>query len=107
METLKKIEALIQKEFKNGLLPHLQPNAKNCSYIPGSDQSSIFVALYEEYKKLDEMDVQKILHNRVILVHGNPLDYDYGWNIKSLALLYDVDKKMMVHGEITTLIFLL
>ena len=99
-ETLRKVEALIQAEFKNGLPPHLHFNAKSLSYSPGTDQSRIFVASHSEFKRLHARDVQKILHKHVILVHGNPLDYSYGWDLDSFGHLYDIDRKMMVHGEI-------
>ena len=99
-KTLNILEPLIQKEFRNGLPPHLQPNAKSLSYVPGSDQSRIFVMSHQEFKKLGARDVQAILHERLILVHGNPLDFDYGWNLESFNELYDVDRKTTVHGEI-------
>ena len=96
--TLKKIEARIQADFKNGLPPHLQPSAQNKDYIPGSNQSRIYVTSHSEFSKLDAVDVQKILRERVILVHGNPIDYDYGWDLASFGRIYDVDKKTNVHG---------
>jgi hypothetical protein len=99
-ETLRKVEALIQADFKNGLPPHLQPNAKSMEYIPESDQSRIFVASHSEFTRLQARDVQRILRERVILVHGNPSDYNYGWDLESFGRLYDVDKKVTVHGEI-------
>ena len=34
-----------------------------------------------------------------MLVHGNELDYNYGWNLKSFARLYDVDKKISLLGK--------
>lgn len=98
--TLRLVEARIQAEFKNGLPPHLQPDAKSMSYVPGSDQSRIFVSSHSEFLSLSAGDVQKILRERLILVHGNPSDYDYGWNLESFGRLYDVDKKTTVHGEI-------
>ena len=99
-ETLRKVEALIQAEFKNGLPPHLHSNAKSLSYSPGTDQSRIFIASHLECKRLHARDVQKILHEHVILVHGNPLDYSYGWDLDSFGHRYDVDRKTMVYGEI-------
>lgn len=70
------------------------------SYSPGTDQSRIFVASHSEFTGLHARDVQKILRERVILVHGNPLDYSYGWDLDSFGRLYDVDRKATVHGEI-------
>jgi hypothetical protein len=99
-ETLRKVEALIQDEFKNGLPPHLQPNAKSIEYIPGSDQSGIFLTSHSEFSALHARVVQKILRHRLILVHGNPIDYSYGWDLESFGRLHDVDKKVNVHGEI-------
>jgi hypothetical protein len=99
-ETLKKVEARIQAEFKNGLPPHLQPDAKSMEYSPGTGQSRIFVASHVEFARLHARDIQKILRQRVILVHGNSFDYDYGWDLESIGRLYDVDKKTTVHGEI-------
>jgi hypothetical protein len=32
-------------------------------------------------------------------VHGNALERDYGWDLESFGELYDVDKKVNVHGE--------
>ena len=102
-ETLRKVEASIQADFKNGLLPHLQPNAKTMEYLPGSDQSRIFVASHSEFSKLHARDVQRILRDRIILVHGNPLDYNYGWDLESFGRVYDVDMQTTVHGGIITL----
>jgi hypothetical protein len=95
-----KVEALIQADFKNDLPPHLQPNAKSFAYVPGSDQSRIFVASYLEFKSLNARDIQKVLRERLILVHGVPFDYSYGWDLESFGQLYDVDKKVTVHGEL-------
>jgi hypothetical protein len=99
-KTLMKVEALIQASFKNGVPPHLQPNAKSIKYSPGSDQSRIFVALHSEFSNMRAMDVQSILRERIILVHGNPLDYSYGWDLESFGWLHDVDKKVSVQGNI-------
>ena len=95
------LEARIQADFKNGLPPHLQPNARNLEYIPGSEQSRIYVASHSEFSKLHAKDVQRILRHRLILVHGNPIDYDYGWDLESFGRIYDVDKTANVHGEFT------
>lgn len=100
-ETLRRLEARIQGDFINGLPPHLQPNAKSMEYVPGSDQSRIFVASYSEFSSLHARDVQNILRERLILVHGTPSDYKYGWDLDSFGRLYDVDKKINVHGEFT------
>ena len=67
--------------------------------MPGSDQSRIFVASHQEYSKLDDADIQNILRERLILVHGNPFDYRYGWDLETFGRIYDVDKKITVHGE--------
>ena len=99
-ETLRKVKALIQAEFKNGLPPHLQSNAKSHSYLPRSDQSWIFVASHSEFIKLHAKEVQRILRKHVILVHRQSFDYNYGWDLKSIGHLYDIDKKMTVHSEI-------
>jgi hypothetical protein len=97
-ETLRKVEARIQAEFKNGLPPHLQPNAKSTEYMPGTDQSRIFVASHSEFMNLHAREIQKILRQRIILVHGCPLDYNYGWDLESFGRLYDVNRKTTVHG---------
>ena len=60
-ETLKKVEAHIQANFKNGLPPHLLPSAKSMTYSPGSDQSQIFVASHSEFSSLNTRDIQRIL----------------------------------------------
>ena len=99
-ETLRRIEARIQADFKDNLPPHLQPNAKNMEYVSGSDQSRIYVTSHSDFSQLEDKEVQKILRKRLILVHGIPLDYDYRWDLKSMGRLYDVDKKTVVHGEI-------
>jgi len=98
-DTLRKIEARIQADFKDGLPPHLQPDANSKEYLPGSDQSGIYVSSHSEFSILNAKDIQKILRERVILVHGVPFDYDYGWDLESIGRLYDVDKKTNVHGE--------
>jgi hypothetical protein len=99
-ETLRIIESRIQADFKNGLPPHLQPNAKSREYVPGSDQSRIFVSRHSDFSGLHARDIQSILRQRLILVHGVPIDYDYGWDLESISRLYDVDKKTNVHGEV-------
>lgn len=99
-ETLRRLESLIQNEFINGLPPHLQPNAKSRTYIPGSNQSRIFVASHSEFSRLEDREVQGILRERIVLVHDNPLDYDYKWDLKSFGRLYDVEKKTTIHGGI-------
>ena len=38
------------------------------------------------------------------MVHDNPLDYDYKWDLKSFARLYDVEKKTTIHGEMKILL---
>jgi len=98
-ETLRRVEARIQAAFINGLPPHLQPSAKSREYVPASNQSRIFVASHSEFSKIHPREVQKILRDRIILVHGNPSDYDYGWDLESFGRLYDVDKEINVHGE--------
>lgn len=98
--TLRKVEARIQADFKNGLPPHLQPDSKNMEYVPGSDQSRIFVASHSEFSSLHARDIQRILRNRLILVHGNPLGYNHGWDLESIGRVYDVDQKTTVQGEI-------
>lgn len=102
VDTLKKLEARILADFKDGLPPHLQPNAKNPKYEPGSGQSRIFVASHSEFSSLHAREIQRILRDRAILVHGNTFDYDYGWDLESFGRLYDVDKKAYVQGEIGT-----
>lgn len=69
------------------------------TYAPGSDQSRIFVASHSDFLSLDARDIQTILRERLILVHGNSFDYNYGWNLESFARLHDIDKKVWVHGE--------
>ena len=49
---------------------------------------------------LHDQDVQRILRERLILVHGNTFDYNYGWDLKSFGRLHDVDKMMTVHGKV-------
>lgn len=99
-ETLLKLEARIQAGFHDGLPPHLQPRAKSMTYTPGSDQSRIFVASHSDFSSLHPREVQRILRERLILVHGTPFDYQYGWDLESFGRLHDVDKKITVNGEI-------
>jgi hypothetical protein len=66
--------------------------------VPGSDQSRIYVTSHTEFSTLSAREVQSILRQRFILVHGNPFDYNYGWDLESFGRLYDVDKKTNVHG---------
>jgi hypothetical protein len=97
---LRKVEALIQADFQNGLPPHLQPNAKSVEYASGSGQSKIFVSSQSEFSSLDATVVQNILRHRIILVHGCGFDYNYGWDLQSFGRIYDVDKNISVQGEI-------
>ena len=96
---MRKVEASIQSEFKNGLPPHLQPDAKSKMYIHHSEQSRIFVTSHSEFKTLHAGEIQNILCDCLVLVHGNPLDYDYGWDLESFRWVHDVDQKTVVHGE--------
>jgi hypothetical protein len=70
------------------------------SYVPGSDQSRIFVTSSSEFSSLNAREIQSVLRERLILVHGNPSDYKYGWDLESFGRVYDVDKKITVHGKI-------
>lgn len=97
--TLRKIEARIKADFKDGLPPHLQPNAKSKDYVPGADQSRIYVSSHSEFLNLHAKDIQTILRERLILVSGVPIDYNYGWDLDSMDRLHDVDKKTNVHGR--------
>jgi hypothetical protein len=99
-ETLKILEERIQADFINGIPPHLQPNAKNPEFEPGSSQSRIFVASHSEFSNLHARDVQRILRQRVILVHGNTFEHNYGWDLESFGRLFDVDRKTVAVGEI-------
>jgi len=69
--------------------------------MPGSDQSRIYVTSHSEFSALHARDIQKILRDRLILVHGNPLDYNYRWDLESFGRVYDVDKTTTVQGEIS------
>jgi hypothetical protein len=100
-KTLNIIEARIQAEFKDGLPPHLQPDAQSLRYTPGSTQSGIFVCSSEELKAMDDSRVQGILRDRIILSYGHGFDQHYRWDLPSLGRLYDVDKKTTVHGKIS------
>lgn len=101
---MRKVEASIQADFKNGLPPHLQPDAKSMTYLPGSEQSRIFVTSHSEFSNLHARDIQGILRERLILVHGNPLNYNYGWDLESFGQVHDVDMKTTVHGGIGMLL---
>lgn len=48
---------------------------------------------------MDDRDVQRILRDRLILVHDNPSDFEYQWDLKSFARLYDVGDQISVQGE--------
>ena len=49
---------------------------------------------------LHPIEIQSILRDRLILVHGNPSDYSYGWDLESFGQVHNVDRTMSVHGEI-------
>ena len=101
-----KVEARIRAEFKDGLPPHLQPDTKNITYQPGTDQSRIYVSSCTEFSTMDPTAIQKILCHCVILIHGNKFDNNYGWDLKSFGKIYDVDKKVFVQGIIIIFIFI-
>jgi hypothetical protein len=103
-ETLRIVEASIQADFKNGLPPHLQAEAKSKSYTPGSDQSRIFVASHSEFSSLRDRDIQRILRHRLILVHGNPMVSNFGWDLESFGQVHDVDGVTTIHGVICILL---
>ena len=98
-DTLRKVEARLQAEFQDGVPPHLLPSAGSMAYITGSDQSRIFTSSHSEFSRLEAADVQGILRERLILVHGHPLDHNYGWDLPSLGRVYDVEKKITVLGR--------
>ena len=54
---------------------------------------------HSEFNSFNASEIQNILCDRLVLVHGNPLDYDYGWDLESFGRVHDVDRKMVVHGE--------
>lgn len=101
-DTLRKVEARIRSGFQDGLPPHLLPNATSLEYVPGSAQSRIFVSSHKEFSGLQAADIQGILRQRLILVHGHPFDYNYGWDLPSFGRVYDVDKKVSVLGKSLT-----
>jgi hypothetical protein len=68
--------------------------------MSNTEQSGIFVSSYSDFKRLDARDIQRILRDRLILVHGNPSDYEYGWNLESFGRLYDVSRNVTVQGEL-------
>ena len=96
---MSQVEASIQSKFKNGLPPHLQPDAKSKTYIPRLEQSRIFITSHSEFKTIHSSEIQNILRDHQVLVHGNPLYYDYGWDLESFGQVHNVDRKMVVHGE--------
>jgi hypothetical protein len=49
---------------------------------------------------MNAREIQSVLRERLILVHGNQFDYKYGWDLESFGQVYDVDKKITVHGKI-------
>ena len=78
---------------------HHQSNAKSMVYVPESNQSRIFVSLHSEFSHMHARDIQRILRDRLILVHGNPSNFNYQWDLESFARLYDVDDNTSVQGE--------
>jgi hypothetical protein len=75
--------------------------------MPRTEQSRIFVSSHSDFKSLRDKDIQRILRDRLILVHGNPLDYEYGWDLESFGRVYDVDRKLTVQGESDIDLFIL
>ena len=98
------MEASIQADFKNGLPPHFQPDANSLTYVHGSDQSRIFMTFHSDFLSLHAKVIQSILWDRLILVHRNPLDYNYEWDLESFGEVHDVDVNTTVHGEIGILL---
>lgn len=98
-DTLRKVEACVQARFHDGVPPHLLPSAGSMAYDAGSDQSRIFTSSHAEFSRLEAGDVQGILRERLILVHGHPLDHDYRWDLPSLGRIYDVEKKITLLGR--------
>ena len=43
------------------------------------------MASHSEFSSLTAGDIQKILRQRIIFVHGNPIDYDYDWDLESFG----------------------
>jgi hypothetical protein len=72
-------------------------------YLPGSNQSRIYVTSHSEFSKLHDRDIQRILRDRLILVHGNPIDYNPKWDLESFGRVYDVDRTTTVQGGMSVL----
>ena len=72
-------------------------------YLPGSNQSRIYVTSHSEFSKLHDRDIQRILRDRLILVHGNPIDYNPKWDLESFGHVYDVDMTTTVQGGMSVL----
>jgi hypothetical protein len=98
-DTLRKVEARIRADFREGLPPHLRPEASSLKYVPGSDQSRIFVSSFSDFSHLEPLQIQAILRQRAVLVHGHTFDYNYAWDLPSFGRLYDVDKMVSVLGK--------
>lgn len=96
---MRKVEARIQAGFRDGLPPHLLPDAAALEYVAGTDQSRIFVSSYSKFCQLEPKRIQAILRERLILVHGHPFEYEYGWDLPSLGRLFDVDMEVSVLGK--------
>lgn len=57
------------------------------------------MASHSDFMSLHARDIQRILRDRLILVHDNPIDYNYRWDLESFGRVHDVDMKTSVQGE--------
>ena len=51
-----------------------------------------------------DRDIQGILRHRLILVHGNPILSNFGWDLERFGQVHDVDAVTTIHGGIRVLL---
>lgn len=93
------MEAKIRENDQENLPPHLCAEARILDYNTDSSPSRICVFPYVEYIQHKPAMIQRILRDRHILVHGVPLEHEYGWDIETLGTVWDVDKPTTVQGK--------
>ena len=91
-------------EYSVGVAANFEPR-RSSRNIQSKDKAAInYVNYVPPPKSSSGKKKLAILRDQLILVHRNPLDYNYRWDLESFGEVHDVDMNTMVHGEIGILL---
>jgi hypothetical protein len=96
---LREIHENVEHGYVDGRPPHHHPSAREKIFDPSHPpHSSIFVADYQDFLKMSDMEVQLLFRDRHILVLDTPLS-DEGFSLKTLKKFCNVKKMVDMLGE--------